>query len=873
MNKIKKIWLPVLFSFILLFSGVFVFSCVGETPSFVTYAYAQQADAIFDDGEVLQKDTYICGCCHSHEHSNNLFGRFSCFFCKVSMFFKNIFGSGETDVSHKYVLIYEDAATCLNSGVAEYSCAVCAVSKEINTAKLAHSSEKIPAAAPTCTENGYTYGFRCSMCKTVLTKPTAVYATGHKFGEYISDNNASCEGDGTKTSTCSNCGETKTITDEGTRKVHKVYSAEGKEPTCEEVGYYPYEKCNNCTYSTYIEIPALGHIPVADNAVKPTCTETGLTEGSHCSVCRKVLTAQNIVDALGHTQVTKPGVEPTCTESGLSDDIHCLVCGEILSVQTVLPAKGHSFETVEVPASCTEKNYTYSKCVSCGYDDLSTKKYGNIAPAGHDFNDGDTVSNLTVYATGTDKVTADITCSKCSVFVSGYEINAAASVGGYNKVYHTLEAAVKSASNSTVYLLRDYTLKEDITVGNGVTLVVPCKIGDVGYTKRSDDGFYSKYCPDNPTKVPRVRCFRVFTVPADRVITIADGGTVLINAVTGLFGGGQSESYGISDYYGQMSLAGTVNVKSGGVFDCSGYTTNAGGTVNLESGAKMFETYGILYWRGGSYGAAAKAKKIFPIDGYEMNYMQAKLNVSSGAVLLGTCKMVAASEYHYCHFKLLGSSDGYLYQLENGARMERTVEKPANKPVFKFYGNVKLGISSIDVGGTSLKTSGFQSYKVDGNSRMEFYDGTLTSNQKVQYMPGFTMIIGKGATLNITGNILEKGSMVFCTAKDFNYNGTNYTGFCNIDSKYVGPVGSYCPSNAGDAVLYVKDGGKVNVGGYSAALAGKVYVDDASSVSFADGSKDEVSVKVAVGELKGVSIFSSVSTENYTIPYMQFPLN
>lgn len=44
-----------------------------------------------------------------------------------------------------------------------------------------------------------------------------------------------------------------------------------------------------------------GHIVVTDAAVSPTCTATGLTEGSHCSACSNVLTAQEIIPALGHS--------------------------------------------------------------------------------------------------------------------------------------------------------------------------------------------------------------------------------------------------------------------------------------------------------------------------------------------------------------------------------------------------------------------------------------------------------------------------------------------------------------------------------------------------------------------------------------------
>ena len=55
-----------------------------------------------------------------------------------------------------------------------------------------------------------------------------------------------------------------------------------------------------CSVCGATEGAALGHIEVIDAAKTPTCTETGLTEGKHCSVCGEVLVAQTVVDALGH---------------------------------------------------------------------------------------------------------------------------------------------------------------------------------------------------------------------------------------------------------------------------------------------------------------------------------------------------------------------------------------------------------------------------------------------------------------------------------------------------------------------------------------------------------------------------------------------
>ena len=59
--------------------------------------------------------------------------------------------------------------------------------------------------------------------------------------------------------------------------------------------------CTRCDAKTDITvIPGKGHTVVIDAAVAPTCTEPGLTEGSHCSVCNTVIKAQETVPATGH---------------------------------------------------------------------------------------------------------------------------------------------------------------------------------------------------------------------------------------------------------------------------------------------------------------------------------------------------------------------------------------------------------------------------------------------------------------------------------------------------------------------------------------------------------------------------------------------
>lgn len=139
-----------------------------------------------------------------------------------------------------------------------------------------------------------------------------------------------------------------------------------KAPTCTEKGSH--KKVCECGKEITEDMPATGHTEVPDAAVAPTCTEPGKTEGSHCSVCGEVLTAQQTVNALGHDMGEfKQTTAPTCTAKGVKTAT-CKREGCNHTETQDIPAKGHTLEKVEKVAATESKEGVkeHYRCTECG---------------------------------------------------------------------------------------------------------------------------------------------------------------------------------------------------------------------------------------------------------------------------------------------------------------------------------------------------------------------------------------------------------------------------------------------------------------------------------------------------------------------------
>lgn len=114
--------------------------------------------------------------------------------------------------------VYNNDATEASDGTETAACTICGA-KDTRTAagtKIAHVHNYTAAVtkAATCAEEGVTT-YTCS-CGSSYTEAVPVIA--HSFGDYIYNDDATTEKDGTRTATCSVCGKTDTVTAEGTKK-------------------------------------------------------------------------------------------------------------------------------------------------------------------------------------------------------------------------------------------------------------------------------------------------------------------------------------------------------------------------------------------------------------------------------------------------------------------------------------------------------------------------------------------------------------------------------------------------------------------------------------------------------------------------------
>lgn len=164
----------------------------------------------------------------------------------------------QTEDKLPHELVHHDGkpAECIKTGYEAYdTCKNCDYTTYKELPILMHNYVET-VVPPTCESKGYTL-YSCTRCQNSY-QANEKAKLPHKESDWIISEPATCVDSGKEIIECEVC---HTITNEREIEAlgHDIINHEAIEATCENIGHYAYQTCSRCDYTTYEEIPALGH--------------------------------------------------------------------------------------------------------------------------------------------------------------------------------------------------------------------------------------------------------------------------------------------------------------------------------------------------------------------------------------------------------------------------------------------------------------------------------------------------------------------------------------------------------------------------------------------------------------------------------------
>ena len=354
--------------------------------------------------------------------------------------------------------------TCTEKGYTLHTCVCGDTYKDSYVDALGHTEVIDEAVPATCTLSGKTEGKHCSVCDTIIVKQKVIPTKGHTPGEWQYDVEPTCTTQGSKYRECTVCFVTidnRLVPENG----HTIVTLPSISVTCTENGLTEGSYCSVCevTLIAQVAVPATGHNYISV-VTSPTCTEGGYT--THICKCGDTY-IDSYVDALGHNEVVDEEISPTCTKTGLTEGSHCSACGKVFVEQTAIDATGHNYHAITTEPTCTKLGYTTNICDSCG------KSYANgyVSAIGHNWGEWET--------NGTETIRRCINECNCGEQqrVTRVEVT-------YNgPVLFTGDTVSKSdlrvvatISDNTSFEVADFTIENDVMTVDGTNTVV-IKVG------------------------------------------------------------------------------------------------------------------------------------------------------------------------------------------------------------------------------------------------------------------------------------------------------------------------------------------------------------------------------------------------------------
>ena len=478
--------------------------------------------------------------------------------------------------------------------------------------------------------------------------------------------------------------------------------------------------------------------------------------------------------------------------------------------------------TVTLAENLFEFNYD-----GASHEISTTVKYNNIEVTAHYTL---TFEKNMFSAAGTHKTTATLTADNFALSDNVVYVKVKGVKVGNN--YYTIEDALAvAARGQTIFVLNDTAfatqeiagvLYNDVkfkTVKTGVTLLLPFNENDtVGHIGAGEDG--SDNYKATAALTGTAKLYKTLVIPEG--IEVIVNGKLIVGAQTGTTAAGGVQN-GVRGNYCEISLGGTITLNNA-TLEVYGYIKGNGEIT--ANNTTVIENLCITGWLGGreSAGRYIGDGKIlafstnvnnpvqFPFSRYELRSVQLSITLHKGSKLQGYAKIATSAiagikaQINEAWLPFVSSdsneSSGLVRMKSSDAKVVKTFK--GDRVGIETYGSVEDGYTSVTlevVNMTISMTSEKVFFPICGKTDIVIKSGTFTQKYKYKLMPGSSLTIDNGATLNQNGSIVV------------------YTG----DFKDV--TDTHYPSGLGDAIFTVN--GTLNING---AFGGKVLSTTAGKV-------------------------------------------
>ena len=223
-------------------------------------------------------------------------------------------------LNHDLVHHEAKAATCTKIGWEAYDTCKregCNYTTYEEISALNHDPVQHDAKAPTCAEVGWNAYETCKRCNYTTYSELSIDPNNHDLVHHEAKAATCAEIGWNEYDTCTRCKYTTYSELSIDPDNHDLVHHEAKAATCTEVGWEAYATCkrDGCEYTTYSElsIDPDNHDLVHHEAKAANCTEIGWNEYDTCTRCDYTTYAE--LPALGH-DYQKTVVQPTCEKGG-----------------------------------------------------------------------------------------------------------------------------------------------------------------------------------------------------------------------------------------------------------------------------------------------------------------------------------------------------------------------------------------------------------------------------------------------------------------------------------------------------------------------------------------------------------------------------